>query len=242
LLDGTITLGHCRRFGETLRSVTTCGDEWVALLSYSEAAPKYGVRDRWIGWDFRFQHDRLRFLANSRRFTILRDWHCPNLGSKTLSLCAPRAAGGRADCESNFGHPLAMLETLVDPKRFRGAVYRAASWIYVGNRRGFSRTRTGYDATPTSPKKVFVKVLDTDARAWLSRPVLAPHNQSGVPELIPTAGQNLATADAPLTQRKLTSHPGERRNANYYFTAKGRQSSLLAVIELLFRDRGTSAT
>ena len=30
-------------------------DQWVALLSFSAAAWKCAVRDRWIGWDFHRQ-------------------------------------------------------------------------------------------------------------------------------------------------------------------------------------------
>jgi hypothetical protein len=192
LLDAHHYLGSLPKIGETLWYVATHGDDWVALLSFSAAALKCGVRDRWIGWDFRFQYDRLRFLANNSRFLILPDWHFPNLGSKVLSLCTRRIA---ADWQARFGHPLAMLETFVDPERFHGTVYQAANWTYVGNSRGFSRTRAGYDAAPTSPKKVFVKVLDSDARALLSQPVLAPRYLIGVPKMTLSAEQTLSLVD-----------------------------------------------
>jgi hypothetical protein len=67
-----------------------------------------------------------------------------------------------------------LLETFVDPQRFRGTVYRAANWVYVGNTRGFRRTRYGYTATPHSPKSVFLQPLRADARRLLCRARLNP--------------------------------------------------------------------
>lgn len=60
------------------------------MLSFSAAAWKCGVRDRWIGWGLRHQYVRLSLIANSSRFLILPEWHRPNLGSKVLSLCEER--------------------------------------------------------------------------------------------------------------------------------------------------------
>ena len=42
-------LGSLAKIGETLWYVATYVGEWVALLSFSSAALKCGVRDRWIG-------------------------------------------------------------------------------------------------------------------------------------------------------------------------------------------------
>jgi hypothetical protein len=35
-------------------------------------------------------------------------------------------------------HPVVLLETFVDPKRFLGIVYKAANWIYAGNTKGLA--------------------------------------------------------------------------------------------------------
>jgi hypothetical protein len=76
------------------------------------------------------------------------------------------------DWRESFGHPVLLLETFVDRGRLRGTVYKAANWTQVGNSRGFRRTRHGYRALPESPKMVFVKPLQADARAVLSAPTL----------------------------------------------------------------------
>ena len=69
--------------------------------------------------------------------------------------------------KASSGHRVLLMETFVDAQRFRGTVYRAANWVYVGNSRGFRRTRLGYSATPESPKMVFVKLLQADGRRLL---------------------------------------------------------------------------
>ncbi len=66
-------LGALPKIGETIWYVETYHGHWVALLSFSAAAWKCGVRDRWIGWDFRHRYDRLKLLANNSRFLILPD-------------------------------------------------------------------------------------------------------------------------------------------------------------------------
>jgi len=51
---------------------------------------KCAARDRWIGWSWRHQYDRLKPVVNNSRFLILPEWHVPNLGSRILSLCQKR--------------------------------------------------------------------------------------------------------------------------------------------------------
>ena len=116
-------LGALAKIGETAWYVATWREQWVAQLNLSAAALKCGVRDRWIGWDFRSQYGRLNLIANNSRFLILPGWNQPNIGSRVLSLTERRAAG---DWPTRFGHPLLLLETFVDPQRFHGGVYRAA--------------------------------------------------------------------------------------------------------------------
>lgn len=170
-------LGSLPKIGETLWYVAAWRDEWVALLSFSASALKCAARDRWIGWDFRHQYDRLKLIVNNSRFLILPDWHLPNLGSRILSLCQKRLD---TDWQKAFGHPLVLIETFVDPQRFQGTVYRAANWLYLGNTKGFRRTRHGYTATAQSPKMVFIKPLRADARALLCQAILkAPYRTGG---------------------------------------------------------------
>ncbi len=71
LMQGHHYLGALPKIGETLWYVATYHGQWAALLSFSAAAWKCGVRDRWIGWYCRHRYDRLKLLANNNRFLIL---------------------------------------------------------------------------------------------------------------------------------------------------------------------------
>jgi len=185
-------LGALPKISETLWYVATLADQWVGLLCFSAAALKCSARDRWIGWDFRHQFDRLKLLTNNSRFLILPDWHIPNLASRILSLCQKRLA---VDWQAIFGHRLLLLETFVDPQRFRGSIYKAANWIYVGDTKGFYRTRQGYSPTAQSPKMVFIKPLTADAQRLLSRPILEPAYRTGGPKIMLSAQQMQALPD-----------------------------------------------
>ena len=160
-------LGALAKIGQTVWYVATWREQWVAQLSLSAAALKCGVRDRWIGWDFRSQYGRLNLIANNSRFLILPGWNQPNIGSRVLSLTERRAD---ADWRTRFGHPLFLLETFVDPRRFHGGVYRAANWQELGLTQGYRRTREGYSAQAEGPKRIFVRPLCSDARAQLTHP------------------------------------------------------------------------
>jgi hypothetical protein len=58
------------------------------------------------------------------------------LGSWILGRVAGRI--GR-DWQAKYGHPVVLLETFVEQPRFRGTVYRAANWQWVGRTRGRTR-------------------------------------------------------------------------------------------------------
>lgn len=113
-------LGALPKISETLWYIAIYESQWIALLCFSAPALKCSPRDRWIGWSFRHQYDRLKLLTNNSRFLILPDWHRPNLASRILSLCQKRLP---ADWQKFFGHPLVLLETFVDPARFHGTIY-----------------------------------------------------------------------------------------------------------------------
>jgi hypothetical protein len=184
LMDAHHYLGALPKIGNTLWYVATWHGQWLALLGFSAAAWKCSARDAWIGWDFRHQYDRLHLIANNSRFLILPEQHYPNLASRVLALCERRLA---ADWRERFGYPLLLLETFVDPRYFHGTVYRAANWCYVGDTRGFRRTRAGYSAAPDAAKRVFVRPLHAQAQTRLSRPVLDPQYRHGAPKIMLSA-------------------------------------------------------
>lgn len=179
-------LGDLPKIGETVWYVATWRNQWVAQLNMSAAALKCGVRDRWIGWDFRSQYGRLKLITNNSRFLILPDWRRPNIGSRVLSLTERRVG---ADWQARFGHPLLLLETFVDPQRFHGGVYRAANWIELGLTQGYRRTRAGYSAEADTPKRVFVRPLCRNPQAQLTQPTREHLQLTGVAKIMLNAEQ-----------------------------------------------------
>src|SRR3989441_4116758 len=114
-------LGALAKISETVWYVATWREQWVAQLSLSASALKCGVRDRWIGWDFRSQYGRLKLIANNSRFLILPDWHRPNIGSRVLSLTERRGVG---ELQARVGPSLLRLGSFLEPPRFHGGVDR----------------------------------------------------------------------------------------------------------------------
>jgi Druantia protein DruA/DDE_Tnp_1-associated len=185
-------LGSLPKIGNTIWYVATCNNEWLGLISFSAAALKCGARDRWIGWSYRLQYDRLHLVANNSRFLILPNCHYKNLATKILSLCRRRI---QTDWQNRFGFPLLVMETFVDPSRFIGTIYRAANWEIVGSTKGYQRIRSGYSNTCQSSKLVFVLPLQRNARQVLSRSLLPQKYVSGAPRMKLTADQMRSLPD-----------------------------------------------
>ena len=209
-------LGAIPKIGNTLWYVATYEDQWLALLSYSAAALKCSARDRWIGWDYRHQYDRLHLIANNSRFLILPHCHHRNLASRVLSLCRHRI---QSDWVAHFGYPVLLLETFVDPTRFVGTLYRAANWRHVGNTQGYQRIRGGYSNTRSSPKRVFLYPLQRNARTLLSHPRLDEAYKTGAPRM-------------KLSAKHMQSLPGYFKPITDPRRPQGRRHPLPAVLAI----------
>ena len=61
-----------------------------------------------------------------------------------------------------------LLETLVDPTRFRGTCYRAANWIYIGQTAGRGRMDREHKAHGQAVKDIYVYPLAPAARQRLN--------------------------------------------------------------------------
>jgi hypothetical protein len=185
-------LGALPKIGNTIRYIATWKGQWLSLISFSSAALKCSARDRWIGWTYRHQYDRLHLIANNSRFLILPHCHYKNMATKILSLCRRRI---QKDWENHFGFPLLLLETFVDPSRFIGTIYKAANWRQIGKTKGFQRIRGGYSNIRQNPKLVFVLPLQRNTCLLLSKSFIANQYITGRPRMKLTAEQMRSLPD-----------------------------------------------
>jgi hypothetical protein len=87
------------------------------------------------------------------------------LASHILGEIAKRVS---QDWERIYAHPVYLLETFVDPERFRGTCYRAANWIEAGLTTG--RGKDCRNWTPNrSIKQILVLPLHRRFRQLLSQ-------------------------------------------------------------------------
>jgi hypothetical protein len=180
-----------RMVGESLRYVAKLNGKWVALLGWSSAAFHLRARDAWIGWTDSLRKSRRSLVACNARFVLLGPKSkSSNLASQILSLnlrCLSK------DWQQRYGHPIALVETFVDPERFEGTCYRAANWIEIGVTKGFGRSRLDFYQLHDQPKAIFLHPLTPKARQILSAPVMppawAPFERIADPIEYPLSGQ-----------------------------------------------------
>ncbi len=157
--------------GEQLCYVATYRGEWLALSSWCAAAWHLKARDAFIGWTAEQCRKRRGLLANNARFLILPGRHLPNLASRVMKLVLGRLSG---DWQQQFKHPLAMVESFVDPEQFRGTTYQCSGWSQLGLTQGYGRVAKDYYIEHHQPKQLWVKALVKNAPKKLRHDQLPP--------------------------------------------------------------------
>jgi hypothetical protein len=165
LLEQYHYLGYEQPVGEHLKHLVWAGGRPVACLAWSSAPRHLGPRDRFIGWEPAARKRNIHLIAYNTRFLILPWVRVPHLASHILGLMAKRLS---ADWQQVYGHPIYLLETFVDPARFRGTSYRAANWIAVGSTTG--RGKDDLTHRPNRPiKEILVLPLHRGFRSLLAQ-------------------------------------------------------------------------
>ena len=110
LIEQEHYLGSARVGGQSLRYVAEIEGQWVALLTFSGAAPHTKAREERIGWTPRQRARRLGWVVNNSRFLVLPErQRYPNLASRVLALVLKRL---NADWQAHWGHPVVLVESL----------------------------------------------------------------------------------------------------------------------------------
>jgi hypothetical protein len=156
-------LGYKKPFGYWARYFIESEGHWLGCLLLSGAAKALTARDRWIGWNDRQRLKNLPWVLNNSRFLLFPWVEVANLASHVLGQLARRVGD---DWQARWGYRPLLLETFVDPARFRGSCYRASGWALLGRTSGEGLVRPG-KRYQTSPKLIFAKPLQADFRALL---------------------------------------------------------------------------
>ncbi len=157
--------------GEQLRYAITYKGRWLGVATWSGAAFHLKDRDAFIGWDFEQCRRRRPLLANNSRLLVLPDCHYPNLISRFMKLMLGRLS---ADWLARWGHPLAMVETFVDPQLYQGTAYKVSGWSHLGKTAGWKRDAADFYVKHDAVKQIWVRELVKNAAVKLRAEQLPP--------------------------------------------------------------------
>ncbi len=158
--------------GEHLRYAVIYQGQWLAVATWSAAAFHLKDRDEFIGWDAEQCRRRRPLLANNSRRLVLPECHSPNLISRFMKLMLGRLS---QDWVEWWGHPLALVETFVDPQLYQGTAYKVSGWSHLGKTAGWKRDAADFYIKHDAPKQIWVKELEKKACVKLRAAQLPPH-------------------------------------------------------------------
>jgi hypothetical protein len=156
-------LAYTQPVGEHLKQLVYARGRPIACLAWSSAPRHLGPRDRYIGWSQEQRQAGIGGLAYNTRFLLLPWARVRGLASHVLG----QAAGVLSEqWQGLYRHPIYLLETFIDPGRFRGSCYRAANWTFLGLTTG--RGKDDLTMKANRPlKELWVYPLVRDFRAKL---------------------------------------------------------------------------
>jgi Druantia protein DruA len=142
--------------GEHLRYAFVYKGQWLAVATWSSACFHLKDRDQFIGWSAEQRVRRRPLLANNSRLLVLPGADCPNLISRFMKLMLE---GLSADWQQRWGHPLALVETFVDPRFYTGTAYKVSGWCHLGKTAGWKREADDFYEKHDAPKQLWVREL-----------------------------------------------------------------------------------
>lgn len=168
--------------GEQLRYAFVYKGRWLAVATWSAAALHLKARDTFIGWSSEQCRQRRSLIANNTRLLVLPECHYPNLISRFMKLMLAQISG---DWLEHWQHPLALVETFVDPQLYQGTAYKVSGWSHLGRTAGWKRDAADFYLQHDRPKQIWVRELVRGACRKLRAPALPPEWASAESDLVP---------------------------------------------------------
>jgi hypothetical protein len=168
--------------GQHLRYAFVYKGRWLAVATWGAAALHIKPRDAFIGWTREQCRARRSLIANNARLLVLPECHFPNLISRFMKLMLGQIS---RDWQDQWQHPLALVETFVDPQLFQGTAYKVSGWSHLGRTAGWKRDATDYYLKHDQPKQIWVKELVKRAGPKLRAPQLPAEWASAEAKLRP---------------------------------------------------------
>ena len=193
--------------GEHLRYAFIYKGQWLAVATWSSAAFHIKDRDQFIGWSGEQCCRRRALLANNSRLLVIPDCHYPNLISRFMKLMLGRLS---QDWQERWGHPIALVETFVDPRFYRGTAYKVSGWSHLGKTAGWKRDADDFYEKNDAPKQIWVRELVKKACVKLRAPEL-PAQWAKVEQAVPLRCQAKVPEIRSLMESVLEEVPEFRR-------------------------------
>lgn len=120
--------------GASLRYLIRSSEHgYIGAVGFSSSIWALRERDEFIEWTPKAHRSHIQQVVYNSRFLILPGVKVTNLASHVLGQSVRRIG---KDWHTRYGVEPVLLETFVDPQRFKGSSYRAANWIHVGQSSG----------------------------------------------------------------------------------------------------------
>jgi hypothetical protein len=213
-------LGYKRPIGSYLRYfIIDRHKRKLGCLLFSFATMTLKCRDDWVGWTKEHREKHLNLIVNNNRFLIFPWVKVQHLASHALSRVVRQIAD---DWEAFHGYRPVLLETFVDPSRYKGTCYDAANWQYIGKTTG---------RKSNVQKNIYMYSLSSDFRDALM------NQQKSIPKKAqPFKRANIAKDSQVYTWQKIiTVVASLAENFDNVWQKRRRVLSTLLVILFVFR-------
>lgn len=165
LIDQYHYLGWSGTVGENMKYLVWDREHNpLVCLLFGAAAWACAPRDQSIGWNAQARKANINLITNNMRFLILPWVRVRYLASYILGQIARRIS---MDWLFKYGHPVYLLETFVEARRFQGISYQAANWVYVGKTQGRGRNDRHHNSSRISIKDIYLYPLKENFRGVL---------------------------------------------------------------------------